>query len=148
MRVRDDPESPAYANTVPFQDVVFSLGPENGLRGPNHIAGHEGTGHIVMTHDRSLLGKPVAARYLASYCRSCHYCTRNVPESCPKQTTFPRHHNGTFQQYMTAPYASLMPLPEFIFDNTAGPGLGVYTTALCSGAAAPRALKATNPAPR
>ncbi|KAK1671457.1 chaperonin 10-like protein [Colletotrichum godetiae] len=126
-------------------DVVFSLGPEDGLRGPNHIAGHEGIGHIVMSHDRSLLGKPVAARYLASYCRSCHYCTRNVPESCPKQTKFPRNHNGTFQQYMTAPYASLMPLPEFIFDETVGPRLGVYTTALCSGAAAFRALKAANP---
>ncbi|KAK1466416.1 hypothetical protein CCUS01_01266, partial [Colletotrichum cuscutae] len=101
-------------------DVVFSLGPEDGLRGPNHIAGHEGIGHIVMSHDKSLLGKPVAARYLASYCRSCHYCIRGVPESCHKQTTFPRHHNGTFQQYMTAPYTSLMPLPDFIFDETAG----------------------------
>ncbi|EXF79129.1 hypothetical protein CFIO01_09526 [Colletotrichum fioriniae PJ7] len=128
-------------------DVVFSLGPEDGLRGVNHIAGHEGIGHIVMSNDQSLLGKPVAARYLASYCRSCHYCTRGVPESCPKQTTFPRHHNGTFQQYMTAPYTSLMPLPDFIFDETAGLGIGVYTTALCSGTAALRALKAANPVP-
>ncbi|KAF4778397.1 hypothetical protein HER10_EVM0004200 [Colletotrichum scovillei] len=128
-------------------DVVFSLGPEDGLRGPNHIAGHEGIGHIVMSHDQSLLGKPVAARYLASYCRSCHYCTRGVPESCPKQTTFPRHHNGTFQQYMTAPYTSLMPLPDFIFDDTASVGLGLYTTALCSGATALRALKAATPVP-
>ncbi|KAK1447216.1 hypothetical protein CMEL01_09055 [Colletotrichum melonis] len=128
-------------------DVVFSLGPEDGLRGPNHIAGHEGIGHIVMSHDKSLLGKPVAARYLASYCRSCHYCIRGVPESCHKQTTFPRHHNGTFQQYMTAPYTSLMPLPDFIFDETAGVSFGLYTTALCSGAAALKALKAATPAP-
>ncbi|KAK0371142.1 hypothetical protein CLIM01_11498 [Colletotrichum limetticola] len=128
-------------------DVVFSIGPEDGLRGPNHIAGHEGIGHIVMSHDKSLLGKPVAARYLASYCRSCHYCIRGVPESCHKQTTFPRHHNGTFQQYMTAPYTSLMPLPDFIFDETAGVSFGLYTTALCSGAAALKALKAATPAP-
>lgn len=48
---------------------------------------------------------------------------------------------------MTAPYTSLMPLPDFIFDETAGLGIGVYTTALCSGAAALRALKAANPVP-
>ncbi|KAE9574697.1 Alcohol dehydrogenase 2 [Colletotrichum fructicola] len=128
-------------------DVLFSLGPGDGLRGPNHIAGHEGIGHVVMSFDRSLLGKPVAARYLASYCRSCYYCSHGIPESCQAQTTFPRHHNGTFQQYLTAPYTSLMPLPNFVFDEGMGISPGTYTTALCSGAAALRALKSANPSP-
>ncbi|KAF0331985.1 putative alcohol dehydrogenase [Colletotrichum asianum] len=128
-------------------DVLFSLGPGDGLRGPNHIAGHEGIGHVVMSFDRSLLGKPVAARYLASYCRSCYYCSHGIPKSCQAQTTFPRHHNGTFQQYLTAPYTSLMPLPNFVSDEGMGISPGMYTTALCSRAAALRALKSANPCP-
>ncbi|VUC31666.1 unnamed protein product [Clonostachys rosea] len=126
-------------------DVLFSVGPQPGYCGIDHIAGHEGIGRIVMSTDPSLLGSPVAARYLAAYCRSCQACRDGLPESCPMQTNFPKHHNGTFQEYLTVSIESLMKLPQWIFDGSSTVSPGQYTAGLCSGAAAGRALKKINP---
>ncbi|KAF9630176.1 hypothetical protein BFW01_g357 [Lasiodiplodia theobromae] len=119
-------------------DSCFSTGPEPGFPATHHTAGHEGIGHVVQALDPSLLGRPVATRYLASTCGACAYCLRSVPESCPAQTNFPKHHSGAFRQYITAPWEALLPLPRWVFDG-AGPGAYAYAAALCSGSTALKA---------
>ncbi|KAK9235284.1 chaperonin 10-like protein [Lipomyces kononenkoae] len=120
-------------------DARFSVGPEPGYPTKDHIAGHEGIGHIVMSYDEELLGRPVAARYLAATCKTCAHCLRGVKESCPNQKNFPKHHNGTFQQYVTVASSSLMLLPEWVFDSPISPA--AYTAALCSGSTALKAIR-------
>ncbi|SPO07214.1 uncharacterized protein DNG_09908 [Cephalotrichum gorgonifer] len=118
------------------------MGPEPGYRSQNHIAGHEGIGYVVKSHDLSLLGRPVAMRFLAAACESCVYCLRGLQSSCPEQLNIPKHVNGTFQHYNTVPISCLMPLPAGLLDE--GRDLGKYCAALCSGSAALRAIRASN----
>ncbi|KAJ0421594.1 chaperonin 10-like protein [Aspergillus carlsbadensis] len=99
-------------------DPSFCVGPQPGFASHNHIAGHEGIGHIVASHDPALLNKPVAARYLTYSCQECEYCLRGLPESCPRQLAFPKDLNGT----------PIYP--------------SVYAAALCSGSAALKSLRA------
>ncbi|KAL2842156.1 chaperonin 10-like protein [Aspergillus pseudoustus] len=126
-------------------DPSFCVGPQPGFSGHNHIAGHEGIGHIVAGHDPALLNKPVAARYLTYSCQTCEYCLRGLPESCPRQLAFPKNLNGTFQHYITVPRHSVIQLPEYVFarDSTIHPS--AYAAALCSGSAALKALRAAQP---
>ncbi|KAF5002327.1 hypothetical protein FDECE_10643 [Fusarium decemcellulare] len=126
-------------------DACFSLGPEPGFPMNNHISGHEAIGRIVKAHDPFLLGQPVAIRYLAKACESCDYCLRGLETSCPDQINFPKHYNGTFQQYITAPVSCLMFLPAGLLDG--GEHVGKYCAALCSGSAALRALHAADSKP-
>ncbi|KAF7558180.1 hypothetical protein G7Z17_g72 [Cylindrodendrum hubeiense] len=136
--VRDPPPGEAVVRIrysgVCRSDGCFSVGPEPGFPKYNHIAGHEGIGHVVKAHDPALLGRPVAIRYLASSCQSCVYCLRGLFTSCPLQQNAPKHISGTFQQYATVPTSCLMPLPEAVLSGTLNPAL--YTAALCSGSAA------------
>ncbi|KAF7540422.1 hypothetical protein G7054_g1318 [Neopestalotiopsis clavispora] len=128
-------------------DACFSVGPEPGFPTHNHIAGHEGIGHVVASYDPSLLGRPVATRYIGYACRTCRFCLLGLPESCRSHTAFPKHHQGTFQQYMTAPWSSLVPLPSWVFDGvSSGGGVwpGAYTAALCSGSTALKAVQTTD----
>ncbi|KAI1442707.1 GroES-like protein [Annulohypoxylon stygium] len=129
-------------------DATFSIGPKPGFPARNHIAGHEGIGHIVQSWDPADLGKPVALRYMAYSCQACKYCLRGLHTSCPKRVSFPQHHNGSFQQFATVPRHTLIPLPDYVFDVDGAEGgvsPAVYTAALCSGSAAVKALKAANP---
>ncbi|XDG07558.1 hypothetical protein ABKA04_007173 [Annulohypoxylon sp. FPYF3050] len=129
-------------------DVAFSIGPKPGFPTHNHIAGHEGIGHIVQSRDPADLGKPVALRYMAYSCQACKYCLRGLYTSCPKRISFPQHHNGSFQQFATVPRHTLIPLPDYVFDVDGAEGgvsPAVYTAALCSGSVAVKALKAANP---
>lgn len=102
----------------------------------------------MASYDKSLLGRPVAMRYLGYACQSCRYCRLGIYESCPDQKAFPKHHSGCFQQYMTVPWSSLLPLPEWVFDAKDGFNPAAYTGALCSGSAALKAAKAANIRPR
>ena len=120
------------------------MGPEPGYPTHEHIAGHEGIGHVVQSYNPSLLGQPVAARYLGANCASCHNCLRGIPESCKDQKNFPKHHSGTFQQYMTVPWTSLMPLPPWVFESRTALNQASFTAALCSGSTALKALRAAN----
>ncbi|KAK0637631.1 alcohol dehydrogenase, partial [Lasiodiplodia hormozganensis] len=124
-------------------DACFSTGPEPGFPATHHTAGHEGIGHVVQAPDPSLLGRPVATRYPASTCATCAYCLRGIPESCPAQTNFPKHHSGAFEQFVTAPWHALLPLPQWGFDGAAEGGVGpvAYAAALCSGSTALKALR-------
>ncbi|RAH69840.1 GroES-like protein [Aspergillus aculeatinus CBS 121060] len=139
-----------YVSGLCSSDIIFSLGLREGYPQHNMIGGHEGIGRIVMAQNESLLGNLVAARYLARHCRHCHACLHDVPERCSSQRNFPRDHRGAYQEYIRAPISSLMPLPAFILDNIhtgAGPSLGDYAAALCSGAAASKALRKLSPSP-
>ncbi|ETS82433.1 hypothetical protein PFICI_04309 [Pestalotiopsis fici W106-1] len=125
-------------------DACFSVGPEPGFPSHSHIAGHEGIGHVVASYDPCLLGRPVATRYIGYTCQTCRFCLGGLPESCPSHTAFPKHHQGTFQQYMTAPWSSLVPLPRWVFDTKSGVWPGAYTAALCSGSTALKAVQTTD----
>lgn len=127
-----------------MQDACFSVGPEPGFPSHNHIAGHEGIGHVVASYDPSLLGRPVATRYIGYTCQACRFCLLGLPESCPNHRAFPKHHQGTFQQYLTAPWSSLVPLPDWAFDESSVVWPGAYTAALCSGSTALKAVQTTN----
>ncbi|KAB2568668.1 alcohol dehydrogenase, partial [Lasiodiplodia theobromae] len=123
-------------------DACFSTGPEPGFPTTNHTAGHEGIGHVVQALDPALLGRPVATRYLASTCATCAYCLRGVPESCPAQANFPKHHSGAFKRFVTAPWEALLPFPQCVFDSAeGGVGPAAYAAALCSGSTVLKALR-------
>ncbi|CAK7222728.1 hypothetical protein SBRCBS47491_004958 [Sporothrix bragantina] len=122
-------------------DVMFSLGPQPGFPSEFHIGGHEGIGRVVASHDPSFVGLPVAARYLCNTCRACHHCREGVPESCSKQENFARTLAGTFQEYVTAPWDSFMPVPDWVLGESDIVSPHLYTAALCSGAAALKAVK-------
>ncbi|KAH8667696.1 chaperonin 10-like protein [Ilyonectria robusta] len=126
-------------------DACFSVGPEPGFPEHNHIAGHEGLGHIVKAHDPSLLGRPVAIRYLGTSCQTCTYCLRGLFTSCPFQLNAPKHIAGTFQQYATVPTSCLIPLPKSVLSGSVNPAL--YAAALCSGSTALVALQAAEISP-
>lgn len=126
------------------QDLSFSKGPLPGFAKHNHIAGHEGIGHVVASYDMSLLGRVVAARYVAGTCHECWACQRSIPDACINQKNFPKHHDGTFQEYVTAPWTSFMPLDATSLDSDMSLDPALYTTALCSGAVALKALRESN----
>ncbi|OTB09485.1 hypothetical protein M426DRAFT_6755 [Hypoxylon sp. CI-4A] len=128
-------------------DTMFCIGPKPGFPTHNHVAGHEGIGHIVQSRDPGDLGQPVALRYLAYSCQTCKYCLRGIYTSCPKRINFPQHFNGTYQQFVTAPRHSVVPLPTYVFDSSGGVNPAAYTAALCSGSAALKAVRAVNPKP-
>ncbi|KAK9364434.1 chaperonin 10-like protein [Lipomyces kononenkoae] len=125
-------------------DACFSLGPEPGFPSHDHVAGHEGIGIVVQSHDKSLMHRPVAARYIGSTCGFCHYCLKGLIESCLNQTNFPKQHRGTYEQYITVPWSALMPLPDWVFGENSKISPAVYTGALCSGSAALKSLRAAN----
>ncbi|KAK7413389.1 hypothetical protein QQX98_007766 [Neonectria punicea] len=120
-------------------DACFSVGPEEGFPAHNHIAGHEGIGHIVRSQDPTHLSRLVALRYLGASCESCAYCLRGIPTSCPHQLNLPKHVQGTFQQYVTAPASCLLPIPDRFLQREAD--IAALTSALCSGSTALKALK-------
>ncbi|KAH7131320.1 chaperonin 10-like protein [Dactylonectria macrodidyma] len=120
-------------------DACFSVGPEEGYPTHDHIAGHEGIGHIVRSQDPTLLGRLVALRYLGASCESCVYCLRGLSTSCPYQLNLPKHVQGTFQQYVTAPVSCLLPIPDSFVRSKAD--VAALTSALCSGSTALKALK-------
>lgn len=126
------------------QDLSFSKGPLPGFAKHNHIAGHEGIGHVVASYETSLLGRVVAARYVAGTCHICWACLRSIPDACINQKNFPKHHDGTFQEYVTAPWTSFMPLDATALDSDMSLDPALYTAALCSGAAALKALRESN----
>ncbi|KAI1759238.1 GroES-like protein [Hypoxylon sp. FL1150] len=123
-------------------DVSFSKGPSPGLPAYNHIAGHEGIGHVVQSADPSRIGLPVGIRYIGHTCGFCSHCRAGLPEQCARQMNSPKHYNGTFQQFMTVPWSCLVPLPEWVFDPHGGISPAIYTAAMCSGAAALKAVRA------
>ncbi|KAL3487449.1 hypothetical protein BJX62DRAFT_241043 [Aspergillus germanicus] len=129
-------------------DPSFCVGPQPGFASHNHIAGHEGIGHIVASHDPSLVNRPVAARYLTYSCQECEYCLRGLPESCPRQLAFPKDLNGTFQHYITVPRHSVTQLPEYVFARDSPIRPSMYAAALCSGSAALKALRAAQLRPQ
>ncbi|KAL2797853.1 chaperonin 10-like protein [Aspergillus keveii] len=129
-------------------DPSFCVGPQPGFASHNHIAGHEGIGHIVASHDPSLVNRPVAARYLTYSCQECGYCLRGLPESCPRQLAFPKDLNGTFQHYITVPRHSVIQLPEYVFARDSPIHPSMYAAALCSGSAALKALRAAQLRPQ
>ncbi|RSL59611.1 hypothetical protein CEP51_013897 [Fusarium floridanum] len=119
-------------------DIYFSTGRDPVACSRNHIAGHEGIGHIVLSHDPSLVGRAVGMRFLAHSCGTCCYCLRGVPENCPEQLCFPTDVNGTYRQFLNVPYKMLTWLPDWVFAH---PTPAIFTAALCSGSAALKALK-------
>ncbi|KAL1604796.1 hypothetical protein SLS60_004336 [Paraconiothyrium brasiliense] len=40
-----------------------------------------------------------------------------MPDACQNQKNFPKHYDGTFQEYVTAPWTSLMPLDPINLDS-------------------------------
>ncbi|KAJ5578460.1 uncharacterized protein N7459_007424 [Penicillium hispanicum] len=125
-------------------DAIFSTGPLPGYSGENHIAGHEGIGVVVQSHDPSHLNKAVAIRYMGSYCNQCLYCTRDIVESCTQQTNFPKQYSGTFQQYMTVPWQTVNELPAWVLDERCSAHISHYAAALCSGSTALRSVEAAS----
>lgn len=120
------------------KDIYFSVGPEAGFPQHNHIAGHEGIGRVVKSHDPAVLGRPVAIQYLASACHSCTYCLRGLQTSCPRQLNTTKDVSGTFQRFATLPVSCLLPLSEDMVDYDS---YIKCCAALCSGSAAFRALQ-------
>ncbi|PYI07734.1 GroES-like protein [Aspergillus sclerotiicarbonarius CBS 121057] len=121
-------------------DASFSIGPQPGYPKHNHVAGHEGIGHVVKSHDPALLGRVCGLRYIGSICGSCTYCLRGLVTSCPLQKNIPKQIPGTFQQYVTVPSNCLIPIPEPLLTDDMDWAL--YTTALCSGSTALTSLRA------
>ncbi|KAK0642337.1 alcohol dehydrogenase [Lasiodiplodia hormozganensis] len=122
-------------------DACFSIGPEPGFPKHNHIAGHEGIGQVVQSHDPSLVGRTVGIRYLGATCGSCAYCLSGLPTSCPGQLNAPKHIAGTFQEYATVPTSCLVALPDGILLSDPA-AASCLCAALCSGSAALTALRA------
>ncbi|KAJ6042994.1 uncharacterized protein N7446_001190 [Penicillium canescens] len=126
-------------------DSMFSVGPQPGYPKYNHIAGHEGIGHIVKSHEPTLApstNRLYGIRYLAWSCGSCTYCLHDLPTSCPSQLNTPKQVPGTFQEYLTVPSCVLVPLPENITDGRVDTAL--YAAALCSGSTALTSLRAAS----
>lgn len=96
---------------------------------------------MVQSYDPSQLGRAVGIRYIGYTCGFCHYCLRGLPESCSRQIIIPKHCNGTYQEFATLPWSSLVPLPEWVFDQQSKISPALYATALCSGSAALRAVR-------
>ncbi|KAI2985492.1 hypothetical protein CBS147344_6132 [Aspergillus niger] len=126
-------------------DSLFSQGPLPGYPKQNHIAGHEGIGYIVKSRDFSLVPRNdrlYGIRYLAWSCRSCTYCLRGLPTSCPYQLNTPKQIPGTFQEYVTVPGSALLELPETVSLGTID--LALYAAALCSGSTALMSLRSAS----
>ncbi|CAI7640657.1 unnamed protein product [Penicillium crustosum] len=115
-------------------DASFSVGPGSGYPKQNHIAGHEGIGRVVKSHDPFIIGRTVGIRYLGKSCGFCIYCIRGLFTSCPSQLNVPKHITGTFQEYATVPISCLVPLPDALLQGDVD--LAFCTAALCSGSTA------------
>lgn len=76
---------PCCAEMLTFfenQDLPFSKGSLPDYTNHNHIAEHEGIGHVVASYDPSILGLVVAAQYGAATCETCWANLRNLPDAC------------------------------------------------------------------
>ncbi|KGO47640.1 Alcohol dehydrogenase superfamily, zinc-type [Penicillium expansum] len=124
-------------------DASFSIGPGAGYPKQNHIAGHEGIGRVIKSHDPFIIGRTFGIRYLGKSCGSCTYCLRGLFTSCPSQLNVPKHITGTFQEYATVPTSCLVPLPDAFLRGDVD--LALYTAALCSGSTALVSVRAAKP---
>lgn len=78
------------------------------------IPGHEFSGEVVATgspEDEEWVGKGVAV-YPLLPCRRCPYCELGQYELCEDYGYLGSRQNGAFAEYVVAPVANLLPLPQ------------------------------------
>lgn len=78
------------------------------------IPGHEFAGEVVTTgslEDREWTGKRVVV-YPLLPCRRCSYCELGQYELCENYGYLGSRQNGAFAEYVVAPTANLLPLPQ------------------------------------
>ena len=83
------------------------------------IPGHEFTGVVEKSEDRSMIGKRVVGEINIG-CNSCSYCKNNMRNHCPERTVIGiLNRNGAFAEYVTLPVSNLHVIPDSITDEEA-----------------------------
>ncbi|KAJ5490181.1 hypothetical protein N7453_011006 [Penicillium expansum] len=101
-------------------DASFSIGPGAGYPKQNHIAGHEGIGRVIKSHDPFIIGRTFGIRYLGKVLRLLHILS-------------------PWPVYIIC----LVPLPDAFLRGDVD--LALYTAALCSGSTALVSVRAAKP---
>jgi alcohol dehydrogenase len=97
-------------------DIEITKGYMSGFHG---IPGHEFIGHVVHATQSSLIGKRVTSE-INCYCGTCSYCKNALQRHCPHRTVLGiDKRNGTFAEYVSVPYNTLIEIPSQIPDTTA-----------------------------
>jgi 2-desacetyl-2-hydroxyethyl bacteriochlorophyllide A dehydrogenase len=86
------------------------------------IPGHEFFGYVESVSDpahQHLIGKRVTAEINCA-CNRCSFCGQGLQRHCPGRTVIGiSNRNGAFAEYITLPLDVLVPIPDFISDDTA-----------------------------
>jgi propanol-preferring alcohol dehydrogenase len=105
----------------------------------NGIAGHEGAGIVVKTHESVKhlwrLGDRAGIKFIASVCNECEACETDHDElRCARNLSSGVNTPGTFQEYVATDARYASKIPEGVKDEEAGP-------IMCGGVTAYTALK-------
>jgi alcohol dehydrogenase, propanol-preferring len=104
------------------------------------ILGHQVVGTVAQVGAgvRGLaIGDRVGVAWIFSACGHCHYCQSGYENLCAEFRATGRDANGAYAEYMTAPAAYVVNIPDEFKDVEAAP-------LLCAGAIGYRSLRLTN----
>jgi len=107
------------------------------------VGGHEGIGRVV-AHGPGVssppLGSRVGIRWDGYACGTCEVCLQGVESACSENVYHGFHMDGTFQEYVVANAAFVIPVPESISAEQAAP-------IMCAGLTVFKGLKRAKPLP-
>jgi len=85
----------------------------------NRIAGHEAVGIVeaVAPNVEGLVPGSRVIVYQHHGCGRCAYCRTGEPMFCPERRTLGNHVDGADAEFVTAPAASCLPLPDGLSDE-------------------------------
>jgi len=101
------------------------------------VPGHQVIGEIIECSagvDRRRIGQRIGVGWIASACGECRWCTRGEENLCPEFRATGRDIDGGYAEFMAAPAAFTVPIPETLRARDAAP-------MLCAGAIGLRAFR-------
>ena len=101
------------------------------------IPGHEVIGRIVEVGDDVRIrqvGERVGVGWFFSSCGSCRYCLAGNENLCSEFKATGRDADGGYAEFITVPWDSAFPIPNYLSDTSAAP-------LLCAGAIGYRSLR-------
>ncbi|MDX1626602.1 MAG: alcohol dehydrogenase catalytic domain-containing protein [Wenzhouxiangellaceae bacterium] len=104
------------------------------------IPGHEVVGEVVEIGDDvddALSGTRVGVGWIGGACGECRFCERGAENLCPDFRGTGRDLDGGYAEYMVAPAAFVVPVPDALEPAEAAP-------MLCAGAIGLRSLRLAN----
>jgi propanol-preferring alcohol dehydrogenase len=104
------------------------------------VLGHQVIGRVMEVGPgvgEPMVGQRVGVAWIFSACGHCNYCRSGFENLCREFQATGRDANGGYAEYMTAPAAFVVSIPELFNDSEAAP-------LLCAGAIGYRSLRLTN----